>query len=270
MRLLVLGSGGKVGRLLRARWPNDSKVVPTWHGGPNPDASFDILGDPDALSGAISNADALLVLAGVTVEDGKRPIGANSDLAKAVLQEAGERPVFLSSSAAVYGRTAGPASESHPATPVSSYGRAKREMENAALAHGNAVALRIGNVAGADALLGNPRPSYCLTQFPDGGTPVRSYIGPSLLATAIARLASLAIDGAALPSILNVAAREPVAMADLLEAAGKPWTPLPAGPKDIQRVVLDSGALQTLLGEVSLTQDAAQMVADLPRLGEAA
>jgi nucleoside-diphosphate-sugar epimerase len=67
--------------------------------------------------------------------------------------------VLLASSSAVYGtHSDAPFTETDPLVPVNDYGRAKQVMEQIchARAHATGVALcclRIGNVAGADALL---------------------------------------------------------------------------------------------------------------------
>jgi len=233
MRLLVLGSGGKLGRLLRERWPSKDDLVPVWHGGPTNELRFDIVADTAALQAAVSASDAILLLAGVTDAAGGRPFSTNANVAQAVIAQAGARPIFFCSTAAVYGRAEGRVGEDTPLAPVSPYGASKRDMEHRVQDHPNAFILRIGNVAGADALLGIDRPSYPLTKFPDGGTPVRSYIGPGLLAKVLSHLAHRARDRRLLPRVLNVAGPTPVSMAALLEAAGKPWTPSPAGPEHI-------------------------------------
>ena len=81
--------------------------------------------------------------------------------------------------------------ETMPADPVSEYGRAKRDAEQA-LAKGLAgsgvglTCLRIGNIAGADALLGGQAASGAaqVVLDPVAGQPMgpeRSYIGPLTL-----------------------------------------------------------------------------------------
>lgn len=267
MRFLVLGSGGKLGKLLRERWPSSDDLVPIWHGGPTDELRFDIVTDTAALQAAVDASDAVLLLAGVTGETGLRPLSTNTSVARAVIARAGLKPVFCCSTAAVYGRTAGRLGEDSPLAPVSAYGASKRDMEHAVRDQPNAFVLRIGNVAGADALLGIDRPSYMLTEFPDGSTPIRSFIGPGLLARVFTHLARRALDGRSLPRVLNVAGPTPMSMAALLEAAGKAWMPKPAGPENIKKVELDTSALWQLWDEPAPLYGPAEIFADLERRG---
>ena len=246
---------------MRKRW-TDTEVTPIWHGSAEADLNFDILADQEALSNAMARCDAVCLLAGVTQEGGKRPLSANTELARAVLASGGSKPVFLCSTAAVYGRAEGRLAESIKPVPVSPYGKAKRDMELVATKHPNAIILRIGNVAGADALLGFDREPYHLTTFPDGETPVRSYIGPTLLARVISRLSRIAVDGGRPSTPLNIAGPTPVSMAELLAAADKSWVSVPPQPDTIRRVELNTDALWDLLGEPALSYGAEKIVAD--------
>lgn len=112
--------------------------------------------------------------------------------------QAGVAHVVLASSAAAYGSGTGAVlSEADTLNPVTPYGRSKAAMEQAvatfAASHQapNITVLRIGNVAGADALTdaarrnavdGNP---MTLHRLDDGTAPVRSYIGPRDLFDAV-------------------------------------------------------------------------------------
>ena len=100
--------------------------------------------------------------------------------------------------------------------------------------------LRIGNIAGLDAILGGWRPGFQLDRFPDGRTPRRSYIGVETLARVLGDLAA-APD---LPAVLNVAAPGAVEMGALLEAAGLGWTARPAPATAIAEVRLGVQALE--------------------------
>ena len=101
--------------------------------------------------------------------------------------------------------------------------------------------LRIGNVAGADALLLNAgNDGLMLDQFASGGFPVRSYIGPLGLARA---LESLVKFPSSLPHHINLAAPTPVSMKDLAQAAGLAWRPVAAPPNAHESITLDCGAL---------------------------
>ena len=129
--------------------------------------------------------------------------------------------------------------------PVSDYGRAKAEMERrgAALAAELGVqvcALRIGNIAGVDAILGGWKPGFQLDQFVDGRTPRRSYIGVVSLARVLGDL-MLAEN---LPQALNLASPGVAEMGALLDAAGLTWVPRPAPSEAIEEVCLSTRALQ--------------------------
>lgn len=251
-RVLVLGAAGRIGALLRACWPEGQGLWQARRAQAGPGWMIaDPLADPAALARAAAGCDAVLCLAGVTPAAAAR--GAeyhlNTALALAAVRagaEAGAR-VLLASSAAVYGRAAGPLREEDALAPVSEYGRAKAAMEEAALTLGaelgiRVCALRIGNIAGLDAALGGWRPGFVLDRFADGRTPVRSYIGPVTLARLLGELAGAELPEI-LPEFLNVAAPGAVEMGALLEAAGLDWTPRAAGPGAIPEVVFDLARL---------------------------
>ncbi|WP_096786971.1 NAD(P)-dependent oxidoreductase [Rhodobacter sp. CZR27] len=251
-RLLVLGSTGRIGRFLRRAWetpPED--LVPLWHGR-NVGVPWDMLVEP--FPGG--RADVVLNLAGVTDRTGRLSDNVPLGLAGCHAAEAaGARHVFLLSSGAVYGsartcdllETDGPAPD-HP------YGQAKLAMERAALgwaetARPGLTLLRLGNVAGADALLGTVRPPdqpVILDPVPGGGGPVRTYIGPLTLARVLERLVWLAAQGTELPRVLNLGAPPAVDMADLLDAAGLAWRWGPRREGVIPRVALGLERLQAL------------------------
>lgn len=255
-KLLVLGASGRIGGILRKFWSFEQVIwqrrgqaAPGW-------ATFDPLNEPDVLAEAASGCTAILCLAGVV--NGRLAPGGNLKdnitLGEAAVR-AGARSgsasgarVFLASSAAVYGAQTGVLAEEAALTPLSDYGKAKVEMEmrGAALAAELGVqvcALRIGNIAGIDAILGGWKPGFQLDQFADGRTPRRSYIGVKTLARILGDL-MLAKD---LPQALNVAAPGGVEMGALLDAAGLAWTPRPAGQGAIEEVCLSTRAL----GQVS-------------------
>ena len=261
-RVLVLGASGRIGAMLRRYWPAGQGLWQARPGsGPERGGSdwlrFDPLSDPAALSAAAARAEAVLCLAGVTPAAAARgaEMGDNSALGLAAVEaaaRAGRVPVLLASSAAVYGARGGHLSERVPPVPVSAYGRAKAEMEAraAALAAKLGVAvtsLRIGNVAGADAILGGWREGFVLDRFADGRTPRRSYIGPAGLARVLGDLAARAVLRRDLPACLNVAAPGTVEMGALLDAAGLAWVPRPAPEGAIPEVALDVTALAGLV-----------------------
>ena len=133
------------------------------------------------------------------------------------------------------------------------------EREAAALAAASGVAvtsLRIGNIAGLDAILGNWRPGFSLDRFDDGQTPRRSYIGMTTLADALAAL--LARDD--LPPVLNIAEPGAVSMGDLLDRAGLDWSPRAAPGSAIPQVELEVSKFATLWPGLPPRADAGRMV----------
>lgn len=263
MHALFLGSGGRVGRLIKAAW-SDKDILPVWHARTDGDTSFDIMSND--LDAAIADCDVVINLAGAT-HHGTNDIGSeNTRLAKRVLDNANGRPVFLLSSAAIYGTNSGPLTELSNPAPVSDYGRDKAAMEEMAQQHPTkSIILRLGNVAGADALLGVDRTHYVLDRFTDGTYPERSYIGPRLLAKTLADLIRKSDD---LPAILNLATSSAVSMADLLNAAGKTWDDRSAGDAAIAKVELDTTRLQTLV-DLPKAVDAKAIVADWASIRDA-
>ena len=231
----VTGAGGRLGTILRRAWAGEA-LRPVW-------ASRDPA--VDSRAGA-PPPEVILALAGVTAGP---DMAANVTLAGQALdlgRATGAR-VLLASSAAVYGRAAGRLGEEAPLAPLTPYGRAKAEMEAAGRARGAAI-LRIGNVAGADALLGGLRPGRPveIDRFADGLTPRRSYIGPRSLAVVLAALCRRAA-GEGLPEVLNIAQPGVVEMAALARAAGVEPRFRPAPPEAIAVVELDVGRLAGLV-----------------------
>ncbi|AUQ64833.1 NAD-dependent epimerase/dehydratase family protein [Phaeobacter inhibens] len=282
---LILGGSGRIGGILRHQWASAGADL-RWQRRARPDGAetevqgwhvFDPLADPEALAEAARGAAAILCLAG-PVPGGAaghdlsaRQLVQHRDLALAALEAAahvrdagagtrtGAPRVLLASSAAVYGAAPGSLSEDTPLAPVAPYGVTKAEMEQAAQARAaelglGVTLLRIGNIAGIDAILGGWQPGFCLDQFADGQTPRRSYIGPRTLADVLATL----IRCPDLPQVLNIAQPGLVAMGDLLQAAGLEFARRPAPAQAIAEVQLDVTRLIGLL--------AAQPVpaADLP------
>lgn len=293
-RALVLGANGRLGRLLARAWASGAeppggprlRVIrqmrqrpsgPRSFAGEGPGADapllFDPLAEPGALAAAVAGADVVLSLAGPTHPDADHT--AHAALARAVLaaRDAGARavPVLLMSSAAIYGRAGGSLDERAPGAPETAYGRGKLAMERVAAAAGGPVhVLRLGNVAGADALLGGARPGrpVVLDRFADGTTPLRAYVGPASLARILAALLARASEDGGLPAVLNVATGQ-VEMRALLEAAGLPWTPRPAPADAIAEVRLATARLDALVPSPPEARTAAGMVAEWRRLAGA-
>lgn len=251
---LVLGATGRIGRLLQHSWTGAAlRDQLLWQGravsGLKPGVApviFDPISDPEALARAAAGRQILCLAGGIPR---RGALADNWRLAEAALRGAapGAR-VVLCSSAAVYGNQAGVLTEGMDLYPATAYGQAKVEMEqrSAALAAELGIQLcmlRIGNIAGLDAILGGWVPGFQLDQFSDGTTPARSYIGMANLARLLADLLALA----QLPLVLNLAQPGPVEMGALLTAAGRDWTARPAPEATIARVVLDTGLLQELV-----------------------
>jgi nucleoside-diphosphate-sugar epimerase len=175
--------------------------------------------------------------------------------------------VLLTSSAAVYGNQTGILSEAGPVAPASPYGQAKHDMEQQAAVLGaelgvSVCVLRIGNIAGVDAILGGWRPGCRLDRFADGRSPARSYIGAQTLARVLADLVATPD----LPDVLNIAEPGPVEMSALLDAADLAWIPQDAPDTAIPQVELDVRRLQTLCPWLPGAADPARMVAQWRRL----
>lgn len=279
---LFLGMSGRVGRLIRPALPPDALCSGRVGGG----LAWDLLAGPDPLrdlADRIGAPQALVMLAGNTPATGS-DMALNVALARAAMEAAraaGVGRVLLASSSAVYaGHRDQPWHENDTPAPATPYGAAKLAMERAAQPFRDAgltvCALRIGNVAGADALLLNAPGPIRLDQFAAGGGhghgrhghgrhgngPVRSYIGPATLARVLVALCGPGCD---LPPVLNLAAPRPVSMQALTEAAGMTWSWVPAGPNAAQRVVLDCAALAARIGFDDTDSDPAAMVAQWRR-----
>lgn len=261
--ILLTGASGRVGRMVGHHWPRltaDLALVPQYRrDAPSGALAWDPCDGPGALIAGMERAgvqvDTMIALAGVTPGPG-RDLSLNRSIAEATFEAACRarvRRVLLASSSAVYGPGDGrPLEEDTPCAPANAYGAAKLAMEAACAPwRGRGLdvcCLRIGNVAGADALLvnvaqGGPDGAVVIDRFADGGGPVRSYIGPGTLA---AVLATLCRAPGPLPRVLNIAAPAPVAMTALAEAAGAPYTMRPAPPGAHQRITLDCTRLAAL------------------------
>lgn len=260
MRVLVLGATGRLGRMLQWGWRDDPRLTPVWHGRRVQKAGdfkqFDMLGQGGDMQRAAQESDVILCLAGITPVSGD-DMSLNTDLALAARRVASGRPLLVASSAAVYGRAGGLCRETDTVRPSAPYGAAKLAMERAVLAGAEppVTCLRIGNVAGADQILGQVPAAAPLTldRFADGSTPRRSYVGPETLSAMLARLCVIAGSGTALPAVLNLTSPGAVEMGALLDAASQDWAARPAPSQAIREVMLDTA---TLGGFITLDPDA--------------
>lgn len=291
--VLLVGGTGRVGRMVRHHWPNGAGLLVS--------RRRDALRDDEFLWQPLQGSTALLrqldrrgvqpkalvMLAGVTPAPGVDAVALQGNTALAVAcltaaRDAGIGRVLLASSSAVYGVDAqgNPFDEGARPAPVSDYGVAKLAMEAAAEPFRQAglqvCALRIGNVAGADALLHplsramtdptQPRIPLRIDTFADGQGPLRSYIGAETMGRVLAELATRTPD---LPAVLNLAAPCPVRMTALAEAAGWPFDPVSAPKSAHQTITLMCRHLAALCQMKEKDSDPAAMVAQwkatLPR-----
>lgn len=266
IRVLITGSTGRLGRLLRAAWEGwgECPIEPIY-AGRRPPAPI-LLGGNGPLP-PLPECGTVIALWGLTTQD---PVLADQNVALAhrsreVARALGARRVIHLSSAAVYGPGTDLSEASSP-TPGNAYGTSKLAMEKAVAGFADDdahhICLRLANVVGADSLrdaLLRDGPAE-LTRYPDGHGPTRSYIAPGDLARLLATLAIA--PPANLPDILNVAAPDPVRMEALLHAAGRSiiWRDVPASPA--QHVCLDTTRLARLLPAQRMAKTANEMIQD--------
>ncbi len=269
-RILITGANGRLGRLLHRAWHQwiGAPVQPVFAARRPP---ADLLLDMNAPLHDLPVCDTVVALWGQTRSDATA-LEQNVSLAgatRAVARACGARRVLHLSSAAVYGPGVDLSEDTAP-TPHTPYGQSKLAMEArvADFASDTArhVCLRLANVVGADSLAPalTAQDPVRLDRFEDGTGPLRSYISPGDLARILSALALLPVAG--LPGILNIAAPDPVAMADLARAAGRDicWQTAPGGAS--QKVTLKTRRLTGLLPQVGLHRRAEDMIADWQRL----
>lgn len=281
---LLMGASGRVGRMLMRHWSAalrpGLRILPQQRGS-GPGLDWAPLDGPAPLAELTATRDiaGLIVLSGVTPGPGA-DLAGNGALVQAAVtaaMAAGVPRLLVASSSAVYGAGVGlPQSEDAPTLPVNDYGRAKLAAEavcDSAQAAGLYITtLRIGNVAGADALLLNAARATKATplrldRFADGTGPQRSYIGPATLA---AVLETLARHEGPLARLLNIGAPAPVSMESLVAAAGAPWHFVPAPPTAFQHITLNCTRLAELHPFAHDASDPAAMVAEWQRLKDPA
>ncbi|MEP3344996.1 MAG: NAD-dependent epimerase/dehydratase family protein [Litoreibacter sp.] len=268
--ILLMGASGRVGKLLQAHWANAQNVLTQSRNDDN-DLTWSPIEDGARplveFNQRHQGMRAIVAMLGSTPST-SGDMSQTANLAASVVlaaSQAGIPRVILASSSAVYPLDEN-LNENRAPAPTTPYGRAKLEMERVVAELNTDVevcCLRIGNVAGADALLGTTSDTpKRLDQFADGFGPRRSYIGPKSLAECLWKLAHV---DQPLPPILNCAALKPVEMADLLDAADVPWmwSPAPQERVKTQHITLDCMALARIVGEDVLAGHAQHMVAEL-------
>lgn len=254
--MIVTGAGGRLGRLFAAAWADrpPAGLRLHWSGRRKGTAiQWDMLSDqvPELPPRAI-----VLHLAGVA-RGATASFADNAAMIHALLRgcrASKAHAVLFASSASVYAPGPRPARESDPPAPQTDYGRSKLLAEQAlqGLAGPDLPVhvLRIGNVPGADALLGPHAGTGLLILDPvpgrEGG-PVRSWIGPRELAEVIAELARLQSLDRLAPTTLNIAQDPPLPMAALLQASGLPWAYGPGSDRVVADATLATERLQSLM-----------------------
>jgi len=266
-RLLITGSGGRLGRLLRAAAGLCGRDGPdVIFQSRKPDA--DICWSPGDPFEKLPDCDMVVALWGRTDGD-ERALSENSDLARLsrdVAHHCGARHVVHMSSAAVYG-PGEDFTEDAPLAPVTAYGAAKSQMERKLLETARAdgprdIILRLANVVGADSLAPalKGKSPVVLDRFEDGLGPHRSYLAPGDLFQVLLHLAQA--EDEAVPGVLNVASVASVGMEDLARAAGKEIVWRPAPDTAVQNVTLDISKLIAAFPDMQRQQTAADLIAD--------
>jgi UDP-glucose 4-epimerase len=272
---LVTGSGGRLGKLLRAA-ASDVNDLSTRFVFQSSGDKADVQWSPGTSTETLPRCDAIIALWGVT-SGTEAELSQNVSLVQTgveLARDLGATRMIHLSSAAVYG-PGQLMDEAHPTGQTGAYGQAKCAMEaeierqssDTDIRH---LCLRLANVVGADSLapaLANDRPAK-MDRFvmPDGSYsgPLRSYIGASDLLTVFDELLSMSLDR--WPDVLNVATPTRLTMDALLTSAGKPleWTPAPATATF--EATLDVSRLVQLLPHLEFADTADDQIADWRRL----
>ena len=277
-RWLLVGGTGRVGRLVGPALEDAvgrGKLVRQFRRDGSPDSLvWNPLEGVGRLAAEVERAGqiaAMIVLAGA-VPGGRAQLADNAAIAEACLAgaaAAGIRRILVASSSAVYGTALErPYSETDPCVGASPYALSKLTMECACEPWRDrgleVCAMRIGNVAGADALLHQldgptATTELSIDRFADGKGPLRSYIGPASLAGALAALARNPLE---LPPVVNIAGAPSVRMEDLAEAARVRWCWGVPRPEAVQSVTLDCSLLASLAGDDLVRCSARSIVAE--------
>lgn len=280
-RILLAGASGRLGGFVRIGWRDrpdfawlPQSRAPLFEN----DMKWDPAEGPKPLIREIEKNgpfQAIVVLAGAL--PGSPASVSNVGIAHSYLDAAAEASVprvLLASSSAVYGaRHGAPFSEQSPCRPSNEYGHDKFAMEKIALDWRDrgveTCSMRIGNVAGADALLlyGRGTETRTIDRFADGRGPVRSWIDGFTLSDAIA---DLALSPEVLPPAVNVACDPPYAMDELADLAGIPWTSRPAIPSAPHSLAMNNQLLRQFSSSVPQTLSARTLIGRWQRMRDAA
>ena len=262
MGVTVLGANGKIGRNLMAC----ARVAQLGWRAQARTGQADIIwsGDMAQSSAVFERGGTIINMIGHTGTDAALLHDVNVRFVEDMLVQAasaGVAHVILASTAAVYGNAGlAPLDEETSLHPTSPYGRSKAMMEDvarnfAANPHSPAITiLRIGNVAGCDALMAAAqhhvavKTAMPLHYFANGATLQRSYIGPRDLFRAIKGLATPHADGL---RVFNVVHPQPVGLDGLLAGyrahvvPAREWVRTPAPTGTIPSVTLCTRRLQS-------------------------
>ncbi|TNF20172.1 MAG: NAD-dependent epimerase/dehydratase family protein [Rhodobacteraceae bacterium] len=262
--LLVLGATGRVARSLRRVWdekpPENIELV--WVSR-RMIPGVDLVWAPGEPVDSLPQCDAVFSLWGPVAGD-RATLDINTTLARAsqeVARHRGADRVIHASSSAVYAPSAQVLDEDAPCAPRNEYGCAKLRMERHLAAETpTPLILRIGNVVGAGGLfdaLWQDKEIF-LDQFADGSGPVRNYVAPTTLARIVEVLACRPLDG--VPRVMNVGGRRPVAMQDIVQAAGRDFTWRPVPDCELPAMVLNMDRLNALIDLGDDSTDPVQLV----------
>ena len=266
---MVTGSAGRIGRVLRVIWGETLAGAPVLWSIRKPAQGTDIVWDISKNDAPVFPEGTIFLHLAGKIRGDAEALAENRRLTLSLCKVAEATKtshVVLMSSAAVYGPSTAPIPEAQRPDPGNDYGRAKWQAELAAqnvLPPGRLTILRLGNLAGADALLSGAHAGPVVLDRIEGqpGGPERSYIGPRALADVLRALIVRLQSGGALPPVLNVAQPPALAMADLLRAAGADWRFGPPRAAATPRVELSVDLLTSLVTVPEAT--AASVVQDL-------
>lgn len=223
----------------------------------------DLVWAPGEPVDSLPQCDAVFSLWGPVAGD-RETLNINSSLARAsheVARLCGADRVIHASSSAVYAPSADVLDEEAPCVPRNDYGWAKLQMERTlARETPQPIILRIGNVVGAGGLFDSlwQEKEIFLDQFADGTGPLRNYVAPTTLARIVESLACRPLDD--VPPVMNVGGRRPVAMQDIVEAAGREFTWNPVPDCELPAMVLNMDRLNELIDLGDDSTDPVQLV----------
>jgi nucleoside-diphosphate-sugar epimerase len=273
--VLVLGSTGQLGTLLRHHWRDRQDVI--WQARrqtPAPVLGWSAQDNLSELTRRLPRIRAVVALWGVRA-DSPGALDDNTELALraiGIARATGADRVLHCSSAAVYRPGPDPLAESDIPAPINAYGQAKLDMEQAIAAERGRdptgpqnIVMRIGNVIGADSLsramarASRDGTAVTLDRFANGTGPRRSFLSAAGLARSIAWLVDCPSN--ALPRVINLAATRATDMADLVRHAGLDLAWRKAPVTAVPLVELDTSRLRRCIGQTDISAAAPDLMA---------